>query len=433
MFLSLSEIAFVSDPNLQFIVTVPDHERATWIWLLVFAYFIPEIGTWFRSIRKCLFKKWDLPDWGDFFSLLITESCPAIGSAIFIFVVLPELDVVKGAMLTNAVCFVPALVMFFSRAPKSLNGMLLVVVDALAVLAQASSFIIWPLIEDKPILYMIPVSVILISVGWWENFVSEKAPLEFIRDLAKQKREGSSKKKNRVYFLYMFISPLKCILFLTATILIFYLRENSVDFLFDNFDIAFRNHNINISEIEPVITSATSPNYDEAIRNGLGTVHPTHYMTAVGVFLTNIISTYLCYVFGKFACMVMIQEFGFAFPLNLSVPVLLSALVGVCGVYTKNECAFTWAVPEYLFFQSPPVYFLNDFVSHQHAWVWLLWLLSQAWVTIHIWSPRCHRLASTEQLFVRPMYDFFFIDQSLALNRRKNEKSKENKPVEPGK
>ena len=31
-----------------------------------------------------------------------------IGLALFVFVVLPELDVVKGAMITNCVAFIPA-------------------------------------------------------------------------------------------------------------------------------------------------------------------------------------------------------------------------------------------------------------------------------------------------------------------------------------
>lgn len=57
-------------------------------------------------------------------------------------------------------------------------------------------------------------------------------------------------------------------------------------------------------------------------------------------------------------------------------------------------------------------------VPFQHAWVWLLWLLSQTWITLHIWTPKCERLATTEKLFVRPMYDALLIDQSMSLNRR---------------
>lgn len=57
----------------------------------------------------------------------------------------------------------------------------------------------------------------------------------------------------------------------------------------------------------------------------------------------------------------------------------------------------------------------------QYAWVWLLWLLSQTWITLHIWTPKCERLASTEKLFVSPMYNSLLIDQSLALNRRRDD------------
>ena len=57
----------------------------------------------------------------------------------------------------------------------------------------------------------------------------------------------------------------------------------------------------------------------------------------------------------------------------------------------------------------------------QYAWIWLFWLLSQTWITLHIWTVNCERLASTEKLFVTPMYNALLIDQSLALNRRRDD------------
>jgi chitin synthase len=67
------------------------------------------------------------------------------------------------------------------------------------------------------------------------------------------------------------------------------------------------------------------------------------------------------------------------------------------------------------------VLFLLFAFSRQYAWIWLLWLLSQTWVTLHIWTPKCERLAATEKLFVTPMYCSLLIDQSLAMNRRMDE------------
>lgn len=67
------------------------------------------------------------------------------------------------------------------------------------------------------------------------------------------------------------------------------------------------------------------------------------------------------------------------------------------------------------------VFTLSDFITRQMAWVWLLWLLSQTWITIHIWTPKAERLASTEKLFVIPMYNGLLIDQSMALNRKRDD------------
>lgn len=80
------------------------------MWILIFIYCVPEIGTFIRSVRICLFKTWKVPSKWEFLRYFITESLPAVGNAILIFAVLPDLDVVRGVMLTNAVCFIPACV-----------------------------------------------------------------------------------------------------------------------------------------------------------------------------------------------------------------------------------------------------------------------------------------------------------------------------------
>lgn len=124
---------------------------------------------------------------------------------------------------------------------------------------------------------------------------------------------------------------------------------------------------------------------------------------------------------GKFACKILIQGFSFAFPVNLTIPLCISLLIAACGLRIEDPCFFHETIPDYLFFESPPANFLNDYVFKQYAWIWLLWLLSQTWITLHIWTPKCERLASTEKLFVVPMYDSLLIDQSLGLNRKRDD------------
>lgn len=92
----------------QFIVSLPTEERVAWMWCLLFAFCVPEVGAFFRSVRICIFKSWKKPPLGHFLLVFIAETCHTIGLALLVYSVLPDLDVVKGAMLTNCVCFIPA-------------------------------------------------------------------------------------------------------------------------------------------------------------------------------------------------------------------------------------------------------------------------------------------------------------------------------------
>lgn len=125
------------------------------------------------------------------------------------------------------------------------------VLDILAIIAQASAFVVWPLVSGDAMLYVIPVSLIFISFGWWENFVSEKSPIGFIRNLAENKREF----KNKTYFMYSILAPWKCLVFFVTTIVIYIIREGEVDFLFSNFVSAFESHSINVVEVRKIYFS----------------------------------------------------------------------------------------------------------------------------------------------------------------------------------
>jgi chitin synthase len=90
-------------------VNLPAEERVAWTWCLLIAFLVPEVGTLVRSVRICIFKSYKRPPLNDFLFIFVMETLHVIGLASLVFVVLPNLDVVKGVMLTNCVCFVPAL------------------------------------------------------------------------------------------------------------------------------------------------------------------------------------------------------------------------------------------------------------------------------------------------------------------------------------
>lgn len=287
--------------------------------------------------------------------------------------------------------------------------------DFVSILAQASSFVVWPLIENKSSLWLIPISVLLISIGWWENFVSENSPNNFIKNIGINKKTFN----NHRYFSYLFISLWKCVIFFVTALIIIFIKEDSVEFMFDLFVKGFEEHKIHITEVEPIVPGSS---IQEIIKIGPGIDIISSNLTPVWVFLINISCTYGCYAFAKFACKILVQRFSFAFPLNLAVPVTISGLIAMSGYYADDSCYYSSTIPRYLFFKIPPIYSLGDFLGEQLAWIWLLWLLSQAWITVHIWNPRCEKLARTERLFVKPMFDPYLIDQDIALNRRQEDR-----------
>ena len=80
--------------------------------------------------------------------------------------------------------------------------------DLAAIAAQVTGFVVWPLIEDRPVLWLIPVSAVMISCGWWENYVSSQSPFSFVRALGRVKEDL----KTTRYFSYIFLSLWKVIL-----------------------------------------------------------------------------------------------------------------------------------------------------------------------------------------------------------------------------
>lgn len=306
----------------------------------------------------------------------------------------------------------------FSRTNKEGKRAVKSIVDLAAIAAQITGFVVWPLLENRPVLWLIPVSALLTSCGWWENYVSPQSPFGFIRAMGRVKEDL----KQTRYFTYMFLSLWKVMLFFCIVLVIMFFNGDEVANLFSLFGVGFGPHKIVVEEVATAFSSAL-PDLVEASQAGDTVDIDASYNTVTYVLIIQILGAYLCYVFGKFACKILIQGFSYAFPVNLTIPVAISLLIAACGIRNDDPCFFHGSIPDYLFFESPPVFRLSDFASRQMAWAWLLWLLSQTWITLHIWTPKCERLANTEKLFVTPMYNALLIDQSMALNRRRDDQA----------
>lgn len=133
-----------------------------------------------------------------------------------------------------------------SRNHKESQRFLKVIIDLIAIAAQATGFVVWPIVEKKPDLWTIPLTIFLISLGWWENYISKHSPLPFIKKLGKMK-EGFDQTR---YFTYMFISLWKIICFFITMLFVILAREGEVGFFFSDFAEGFDSHPITIVEVK---------------------------------------------------------------------------------------------------------------------------------------------------------------------------------------
>ena len=91
-------------------------------------------------------------------------------------------QVAQGAMITNCVCFVPAIFCLLSRDRK--EGGLKILADFLAILFQLTGCFVWAVLtwtqnpDDsmRTLIWILPAALILTSLGWWENYVDKKSP-----------------------------------------------------------------------------------------------------------------------------------------------------------------------------------------------------------------------------------------------------------------
>ena len=86
--------------------------------------------------------------------------------------------------------------------------------------------------------------------------------------------------------------------------------------------------------------------------------------------------------------------------------------------WQADPCVYSGDIPGHIFYQCPANTSSFDWITDDHAYAWLLWLISSWWLTVHVWFPRSQRLASTSQMFATPYYNSLVLDQSLMLNRR---------------
>lgn len=200
--------------------------------------------------------------------------------------------------------------------------------------------------------WTVPVSVFLVSAGWWENYVDRRSPLRPVKELGRLK---DRLKKTR-YFTYAFVSVWKMVLFLSCMLLFLHLNGTHVLDLFSRVGEAVGPHNINVTETHHG-GGGGGGRGGHALGGGggFGAGLPdvpgaqllpdvvnvrSESTTPMYVLLIHVSSAWFAYVFGKFACKICIQGFSFAFPVILAVPATVTLMITACGLRNEDTCYF---------------------------------------------------------------------------------------------
>lgn len=184
------------DHDKQYIAryTADSVQRITWLWCLYFATVAPYFFTLGRSVRICYFKFcivskletfltvrrrlcFDLQhNFFCFTQVFCMETLHCIGLSLLLFVILPQMDATRGAMLMNSTCTIPAVVrLLVDYNSEEMNGKSLLKTEDTGerrknfawfnLCIQLVTIVGWTVIEiadDKlEYAYLVPISLIL--------------------------------------------------------------------------------------------------------------------------------------------------------------------------------------------------------------------------------------------------------------------------------
>ncbi|VDD93431.1 unnamed protein product, partial [Enterobius vermicularis] len=455
-----------------------------WIWALFLSICAPELFCFVRSFHRTLFRNVKRPTFAQFITVFCIETMHAVGVAVLVFRILPDLDAVTGAMLTNAMCLIPCMLSLISRKPSKVS-LLLVLLDIICIAAQSSTFWAWPVsflphqsLQKHAL--SVPITLLLISLAWWQNFIHTDSVFPPVRMLARYAIKLAERRSKT----YVFVSLWKCFIYLLSIFLFMSSRFSFYSLLqqdpFGEKIITITGIRLNQTQLhkfemrmreeyssvipEPPKTTTKKPSWypEEHNENVIDTGEYEHtrrrkrqnddenvtfevsfmlqsfiyddfvvlrqYTSpydALWIVLVQVLAAILCYYSSKFACKVMMQRMGFALPIALSVPLTVLTLSSTCLHRRVDACHMTSILTKELFWQCYDDYTnLPGFTASAQTWFWLLWLLSQVWITVHLWRPQHERLAKSEKLFILPYFNGAFVDQSLAFNRRRDDKIK---------
>ena len=317
--------------------------------------------------------------------LLILECLQTFGMSLLLFRVLPSTDFFRGLVISFAICQIPSLlkvIVHEKRPNPSVSEVVAIIMNIAAFLVQVSAIpfftvgdfmmegnqviregfngtlkIETPIIISNKCEWELPVSIILISIGWWENYVSGEwtvfgritIPFKQWRSILQDVRETS-------YFL---IGPFK----IGFCVGLAKLLTNNTPFILPA-----------ATEFNATVSKFSSKAEEVGVSYSLMFIQ-------LG---SGIICTYLA----GLACKLHMQRMAFAFPLTLAPPVALAVIYMQCKY---DFLPAHWHIGGWFCPQLDIMQLLVPLIC-----ALLLWL-SYSITASHIWFPQSERMAKIEK------------------------------------
>ncbi|XP_051580950.1 chitin synthase chs-1-like [Myxocyprinus asiaticus] len=366
---------------------------------------VPSVLTLLKSVWKFIFKSSSMPSKKTAVCVLCVEFLIALGAAVLTIVAMPHFDIVTNVMILNSVSILSAVFQVVAQLASKerilTRDVMLPIISIVLIIAGYVLFAISYLVSEestfliKISVYLAIIGTIFVSMNWWENY-STVFKVPFLEDISKD----MARTRNVV-----------CII---------------------------------SSLVRIVITSAVVGAYVPLSHQSWESVRHFFSTVIISLVVIQITSSALCRWFVVVACKMHFVFRSFVIPMYLaSVTVLAVFLVPAFVVpldlqnstVSETDQTYTGICLHLVMVVKRTLYARNIFVNMKTEGLafWgcsaISWWLGLILSTIYICRLKVHRIERTQDLFVRPMYEGAFLEQSLLLNTRfkirKNAKEKQ--------
>ncbi|XP_067668564.1 chitin synthase chs-2-like isoform X1 [Haliotis asinina] len=382
-----------------------------WVWSLILVMWAPYVFTAMSCTWRMITKQNKSVQVLPVIVASLVEIIHSIGLCVFVFLVLPNVDPLLGFFVTFSVAVIPAIFRIFERKEQNGNAdtgndstqstaMKVVkgVLNCVLAVVHITTVALWALRtytqqDNITNAILLPVSLVLISVTWWENYVSGIKGLATIRRNIREQRVK----------IDLITSVIKIITTLVVPAVIFAPGGDDCAATF-----FLTKKNATGCSIYGTMTL-------EDVRDATSSCSAQLPFLVAAVC---ILCSAVCYGMSKACCKVRAQIPCFSVPMLFSTPVTFGLILLSYSVSNINGqflgCSFEWVQPIPEFSD-----FLLQFTVDYWIPIGVFGYITLFCIVDHIWHPSDERLARTYRLFAKPLYCGILLDQSLILNRKR--------------